>query len=170
MVEGALNGDIESFGELYQRHYAGVVSVAYSMLMNRHMAEDAAQESFAIACRKLGGLRRPEKFAAWLRGICRNVSKTLLRSEAKHTAVRECAVGSRDCPDCDRDEAVRYAVSRLRPPSREVIVLHYFGGLTHKEIGRMLRISPEAVHGRLVRARRDAAKYLEHSVSLEKRL
>jgi DNA-directed RNA polymerase specialized sigma24 family protein len=39
-------------------------------------------------------------------------------------------------------------------------VLHYFTGLSHKEIAASLGLSLEAVHGRLVRARRALADHL----------
>jgi RNA polymerase sigma-70 factor (ECF subfamily) len=45
----------------------------------------------------------------------------------------------------------------LPEKAREVVVLHYFVGLSHKEIAALIGASPEAVHGRLVRARRKLA-------------
>lgn len=53
LVEAACNGDVDSFGELYRRRYAALVGVAYRVLSDRHLAEDAAQEAFAVACRDL---------------------------------------------------------------------------------------------------------------------
>ena len=43
LVEAARRGDLDSFGVLYQRHYAAMVGVAYCVLRDRHLAEDAAQ-------------------------------------------------------------------------------------------------------------------------------
>ena len=60
LVEAARNGDVSSFGELYRRHYAAAVGIAYCALSDHHLAEDAAQEAFAVACRDLGRLRRAE--------------------------------------------------------------------------------------------------------------
>jgi RNA polymerase sigma-70 factor (ECF subfamily) len=66
-------------------------------------------------------------------------------------------------PDDDRGEAVRQSVRRLPGSAREVIVLHYFSGLTHEQISTALGISPQAVHGRLIRARRKIAEDLRLS-------
>ncbi len=69
IVEAACNGDIDSFGRLYERYYAAMVWVAYSILAEQDLAEDAAQEAFTLACHELGRLKRPEKFAGWLAAI-----------------------------------------------------------------------------------------------------
>jgi RNA polymerase sigma-70 factor (ECF subfamily) len=57
-------------------------------------------------------------------------------------------------------ELVWQAVGQLRHSSQEAIVLHYFSGLSYDAIAAMLDISPQAVHGRLLRARRKLAKQL----------
>ena len=82
-MEAAQNGRLEGFGALYQRYHSSMVALAYSMLADRDLAEDAAQEVFAIACRDLGSLKNQERFAAWLAGICRNVSRQMLRAKRK---------------------------------------------------------------------------------------
>jgi len=50
LVTAALGGCVESFGQLYERYYSAMVALAYSVLADRHLAEDAAQETFAKAC------------------------------------------------------------------------------------------------------------------------
>jgi RNA polymerase sigma factor (sigma-70 family) len=44
-----------------------------------------------------------------------------------------------------------------------VILLHYFSGLSHQAIAEILGISPQAVHGRLLRARRKLAEDLRRN-------
>src|SRR3972149_8461138 len=80
LVKAACNGDVSSFGELYRPHYAKAVGIAYCALSDRHLAEDAAQEAFAIACRDLGRLRRADRFASWLAAISRKVARRTARS------------------------------------------------------------------------------------------
>jgi RNA polymerase sigma-70 factor (ECF subfamily) len=136
-----------------------MVGLGRALLGNRDLAEEAAQETFAIACRRLRTLRRPERFAWWLRGICRRVARGMLRPRGERM-VREPPGVPKDAIDAERDEVVRRAVDRLPPSAREVVLLHYFVGMTHKDIASMLGISPQAVHGRLVRARRKIAGHL----------
>ena len=68
MVEAAQNGHLDSFAALYERYYSSMVALAYSVLADIHLAEDAAQQAFVIACHDLPRLKRKDKFAAWLAG------------------------------------------------------------------------------------------------------
>jgi RNA polymerase sigma-70 factor (ECF subfamily) len=162
LVEAAQNGHLESFGALYERYHSPMVALAYSMLANRDLAEDAAQEVFAIACRDIGSLKSKERFAAWLAGICRNISRQMLRA-GKNRGIapdNEPAVVRRDDAE-DRHEAIRRAVWSLREPERELIVMRYFDGFSQAQISEVLGLSSQAVNGRLVRAKREIAKYLK---------
>jgi RNA polymerase sigma-70 factor (ECF subfamily) len=164
LVEAARNGHLESFGALYERYHSSMVALAYSMLTDRDLAEDAAQEVFAIACRDIESLKSKERFAAWLAGICRNISRQMLRASKPRPVVpgNNCAVKSRDDTE-DRREAIRRAVWSLREPERELVVLRYFDGFSQTHISDVLGISPQAVNGRLVRAKRKIAKYLKRN-------
>lgn len=51
------------------------------------------------------------------------------------------------------DKAVKEAVDNLPAMYREVVVLHYYSNLSHKEIESVLGVSGDVVKGRLARAR-----------------
>ena len=163
LTDTALGGDLDSFGELYRRHYAAMVGLAYCVLSDRHLAEDAAQEAFAVACRDLGRLRRADKFAWWLAGICRRVAKRVARSRRREVVGREMPAVPDANPGDDRALLVREAVERLPRSAREPVMLRYFAGLSHHQIAATLGISPQAVHGRLIRARRKIAEDLSRN-------
>ncbi len=164
LVEAAQNGHLESFGALYERYHSSMVALAYSMLADRDLAEDAAQEVFAIACRDLRSLKSKERFAAWLAGICRNVSRQMLRAnKGKPVAVGDNPAAQKRDDTEDRREVIRKAVWSLREPERELIVMRYFDGFSQVQISEVLDISPQAVNGRLVRAKRKIAKYLKRN-------
>ena len=57
----------------------------------------ADQEAFAVACRRLGTLREPERFAGWVRGICRNVSRKMARVAARQTMAEASAGAGGRC-------------------------------------------------------------------------
>ena len=63
----------------------------------------------------------------------------------------------RPTPPSEDEKVVRDAVMELPEKAREVVVLHYFVGLSHKDMAALIGASPEVVHGRLVRARRKLA-------------
>jgi RNA polymerase sigma-70 factor (ECF subfamily) len=62
-----------------------------------------------------------------------------------------------------RRDAIREAVWKLKPADRELIVMRYYDGFSQAQISNVLDISPSAVNGRLVRAKRKIAKYLKHN-------
>ena len=152
LVKAACRGDIDSFAELYRRHVAKAVAIAHCELYDRGLAEDAAQESFAEACRTLGNLRDARKFPYWLAVICRRIAGRIKKSNRRR---RELPEHELEVPQRDSDsnyEEIRDAVQQLPHSARDVIILHYFGELSHDEIAATLNTTPAAVHGRLVRA------------------
>jgi RNA polymerase sigma-70 factor (ECF subfamily) len=162
LVQAAQNGHLESFGALYERYHSPMVALAYSMLADRDLAEDAAQEVFTIACRDIGSLKSKERFTAWLAGICRNVSRQMLRAKKIKPAALSNENPARSKKSCeDRQETIRRAVWNLREAERELIVLRYFDGFSQAKISEVLELSPQAVNGRLVRAKRKIAMYLK---------
>ena len=164
LVEAAQNGHLDSFGALYERYHSSMVALAYSMLADRDLAEDAAQEVFAIACRDIGSLKSKERFAAWLAGICRNVARQMLRAnKGKPVAVGDNPAARKRDDTEGRREAIRRALWSLRDPERELIVMRYFDGFSQGQISEVLDISPQAVNGRLIRAKRKIAEYLKRN-------
>jgi RNA polymerase sigma-70 factor, ECF subfamily len=168
LVAAAREGDVDSFTELYRRHYVAAVGIAYSTLSDRHLAEDAAQEAFAIVCRDLVRLRRDDKFVHWLNAICRKVACRLTKWKSRNGLPEDLPwAAATDRGDdlaksrADRANLVRQAVQRLSANAREIVVLRYFSGLSHEQIAAALGISAQAVHSRLRRARRKMADFLK---------
>ena len=163
LVEAAQQGDGDSFTELCRRYYPAMVAIAHSVLGDRHLAEDAAQQSFATAATKLPELREAERFASWLGVICRNAANDIGR---KQRVVFDADYFSRlpaEQNDAQDTTAVREAVARLTPEAREVIYLRYYDGLTYERISKVLGISEEAINGRLRRAKMKIAEYLKRN-------
>ncbi len=170
LVEAAQQGRLESFGTLYQRYHNPIVALAYAQLGDKHSAEDAAQEVFAIACRDLRSLRDRDKFGPWLGGICRNVTKQMLRVKTRTAPLPDTnAEGdARYCVSTDRQpeqeeqwDAVRKAVWKLPEGERELVVMRYFNGFSQAKISQVLDMTPAAVNGKLTRAKRRIAELLE---------
>ena len=57
LVAAACPGGVASFAQLYERHYRLPVGIARSRLADGHLAEDAANEAFAVAYRTLASLK-----------------------------------------------------------------------------------------------------------------
>ena len=160
LVAAALRGDQASFGLLYERHYRLAVGIAHGRLSDIHLAEDAAQEAFVIACRTLATLRDPRRFPEWLGTICRRTASRLDTSRTFHEPLPDDPCSAAD-PDLAATRLqVQEALQLLEQTSREIVVLHYFSGLSYEEIGHALGLSVQSVHGRLQRSRRKLAGLL----------
>jgi RNA polymerase sigma-70 factor (ECF subfamily) len=163
-VEAACKGDSDALAGLYERYYATMVWVAYSVLLDRGLAEDAAQQAFATACAKMRTLRSLERFGPWLTTICRNAAQDIARIRRRDEALCRTAVTEElaQPPSDGFDRAVKDAVDGLAPMYREVVVLHYYSDMSYAQIESVLGVSGDKVKGRLARARRQIQRRLEN--------
>lgn len=160
-VEAACKGDPEALAGLYERYYAMMVWVAYAVLLDRGLAEDAAQQAFVTVYAKMRSLRQLDRFGPWLTTICRNIAQDMARARRRDTAIQKNAAVEEVARNDGFDHAVKEAVDSLEAMYREVVVLHYYSGMSYREIESVLGISGDVVKGRLARARRQIQEHLE---------
>src|SRR4030042_2681891 len=92
-VRLAQNGDVGSYEYIVKNFQALAFSQAFSILGDSHLAEDAVQEAFLEAYRKLGSLRTPEAFITWFRRIVfTTCSRIRRRTSIKTTFLDEAAI------------------------------------------------------------------------------
>ncbi len=173
LVKAAINGNADSFTELCRRYYPAMVAIAHSILGDRHLAEDAAQQAFAKAALKLPQLKKESRFAGWLAVICRNIAKDMARNVG--AGLRVCPTDdlsmiAAESRDDDTAETVREAISKLSASARELIFLRYYDGMSYEQISAVLGISEQAINGRLRRAKKKMADYLRRNGFGEVRL
>ena len=122
----------ESFGQLCRRYYPSLVAVADSILLDRHLAEDAAQETLAHACRQLPRLRKPERFGPWIAAICRNVARDMLRDRMRQQEpVEDCEPQGPDPREEEQSEILAEALQQLPQHLREVVFLRFYNGMSY---------------------------------------
>ena len=170
LVDAAAAGDIESFGELCRRYYGPMVAIAYSVVSDHQLAEDAAQESFARAIVNLRKLKNRTRFASWLAAICRNAAKDMVAARARRINVADLSQAASGGSHNENGMMIRRAIERLPAAARELIVLRYYNNLSYEEIGSVLEISKASINGRLARAKRKMADYLKKNGFPENRL
>lgn len=161
LVEAAVSGNIDSFGELCTHYYPSMVAIGYSVLADHQLAEDAAQEAFARALKNLRKLNRAEKFASWLAQICRNTAIDMVRVKARPAPADNLSQHSDINTNDASAEIVRDAIARLPKAERDLIVLRYYNSLSYRQISAVLGVSKGAINGRLTRAKRKLAKQLK---------
>jgi RNA polymerase sigma-70 factor (ECF subfamily) len=138
-----------------------LVAVADSILLDHHLAEDAAQEALTAACRDLAKLKKPERFGPWIGAICRNVAKDMLRQLRKQQEPVETNAGNEtDCKDDDRKTILEKALQQLPQHLREVIFLRYYNEMSYEQMAKVLGATEQMIDGRLRRAKKRIAAYL----------
>jgi RNA polymerase sigma-70 factor (ECF subfamily) len=83
LVLGVRNGDRSAFAELYDRRARLVRALCYDETRDLHAAADLTQEVFLRAYRNLRRLHEPDRFAAWLVGIARQVCREWRRKRRR---------------------------------------------------------------------------------------
>ena len=162
LVRRALQADPESFGRLCERYYPSLVAVADSILLDHHLAEDAAQEALAYACRQLPMLKKPELFGPWVAAICRNVARDMLRDrQRRRPPVADGEAQEPDCRQDGQDEILAEALRHLPQHLREVVYLRFYNGLSYQQIASVLGASQESIDGRLRRAKKEIAAFMK---------
>jgi RNA polymerase sigma-70 factor (ECF subfamily) len=163
LVRRAQRGDEEAFAALVPAAVDRLVAVAYRILRDAALAEDATQQALVIAWRKLPTLRDPDRFDAWTYRLV--VNACYAEAGRRRTNVLPLRLMSDDAAvvdssgqTLDRDRLDR-GFRRLSIAHRTVVVLHLHLGLPFEEIADMLDIPIGTARSRLhyaIRALRSA--------------
>ena len=124
-------------------------------LRDAALAEDAVQDTFLKAYRRLDGLRDEGSERAWLMSIAINTCRDYLRTAWFHHIDRRVSLDQLPEGSCDasfQDETVLQAVMALPSRLREAVLLRYYQGMKLREVARALGIGLSTVKQRLDRA------------------
>ena len=163
LVRRALQADPASFGELCRRYYPSLVAVADSILLDHHLAEDAAQEALAAACRQLARLKKPQRFGPWITAICRNVARDMrreLQRQRKPVEARRGPDGTGEQDD-DRKAMLAEALRKLPEHLREVLFLRFYNEMSYRQMADVLGATEHVIDGRIRRAKKMIANHLK---------
>ena len=163
LVSRACAGDDAALADLICSVWPDAYRIAWSIVRNRSVAEDAAQEACARAWRGLKSLRRRERFAVWFYRIVVNEARRAQTTMRRDESVEAVAVHDETSPD-DRI-AVRAAIETLEPRLRLPIVLRYYYGLRGAEIAQVLGAPAVTVRWWLMLAHRRLRVALDDSAS-----
>ena len=171
LVERAMAGDRDAFTELQRGSIDKLYAIARLILRDGDRAQDATQEAYIAAWRRLSGLRDSDKFEPWLRRLLVNACYEEARKE-KRRAKAEGRVRPIDTDtvdpaivSADRDELAR-AFETLAPEQRALIVLHYHLGLPMQETALILGLPVGTVKSRLHRTKQQLRATLEADARL----
>jgi RNA polymerase sigma factor (sigma-70 family) len=142
-------------GELYERHVGRAVGLARVLTGDHAIAEDLAHEAFIRSASRLGALRDPARFEAYLLRSVVNLARSRARRRRLETAFVQRQRTAEAVPPADTETkaVVRQALLRLPVRQRAAITLRYFDDLSESQVASALGCSPKAVNDLVRRAR-----------------
>ena len=168
LVKAVLNGDRHAYGCLFKRHERSVQAVALGVLGDYHAAQDAVQEAFVTAYKKLGGLRKGSSFGPWVREIARHeairIGRRMQKRKDMKQIVAQANVVSNDGRIDEPNRKLLNAVICLPKHERVVIMLRYFDNHSTKTISEMTGRPIGTVTMQLSRAHARLHKWLKESL------
>lgn len=151
-------GSTAAFAELYERFAARAFRVARAICRDRGTAEDAVQDGFEAIWKSRATYREDRgSAAAWALSIVRYRALAITamprpvqppyprpgEASSPPEGVIDGAVAA------DEAQHLRDALARLPSAQREVIILAFYGELSHREIADHLGLPPGTVKGRM---------------------
>jgi RNA polymerase sigma-70 factor (ECF subfamily) len=165
LVEAALQGDRDAFGDLVVRYQDRLFNTLLRIAGSREDAADAVQDAFVQAYLKLESFRGDAQFFTWLYRIAMNMALTRRRRrrpagslEAAKSSAGEEPMDAAAGPDSrllatERAEQVQSALADLGEQHRKILVLRELEGCSYEVIADILELPVGTVRSRLFRAR-----------------
>jgi RNA polymerase sigma factor (sigma-70 family) len=159
LVALVARGDESALGELYDRVGRIAYGLAYRVLRDERLAEDAVQEGFLAAWRTAAGFSASRaKASTWLLTLVHRRAVDLVRREERRR--------TEPLPEGDREaaaspaaeeaawlrfdrERVQEALRTLPDAQRETIELAYYGGFTQSELAERLGLPLGTIKSRM---------------------
>ena len=159
MIDLAMAGDAKAFRELLDIHYMTIYRMAFRFCGNQHDAEDVTQLACIKVADQISSFRKQSAFTTWLYTLVLNTSRDWRRAQGRHRhdglegaeevassgATPEQALSARQ--QLDRVQA-------LPDAEREVVLLVFGEGLSHKQAADILGCAESTVSWRIHEARK----------------
>lgn len=176
LVARAVQGDHGAFGELVDRHRTAVYRAALAALGSPADADDAAQDAFVSAFRRLGSFRGDASFKTWLLTIAWNEALNRRRRLVRWWRLSRASPGERHgdlaevaatepspeqaASDAELRRDIAAEIRALSPKLRDALLLAQAGEYSYGEIAAMMGTAVGTVKWRVSEARRVIRKRL----------
>lgn len=174
LAEQVGQGDRDAFGVLMRRYEEKMMRYGRRFLSRNDDLIDAVQDVFLRVYTNINAFNTHYRFSPWIYRIAHNVFVNVLRKQSKQSFAfidfdTLIAPLSYDEVSLSEEElgvlrtSLETGLAKIAPKYREVLVLHYFEGLSYEEIADVLRI-PKGTVGVRLRRGREALKVSESSL------
>lgn len=173
LIDKALNGDTDSFSQIYLLLRGSIYGFAYRMLRETALAEDVTQETFMFLLKNLSRFDAEKgSLLSFLYGIARNKIIHHLRKHSTRFEIYEDNLSQFDETDGftknplevllneELKEKIEEIIANLPPLQREILILRELEELSYAEIADITDAEIGQVKTRLHRARKNLANEL----------
>lgn len=165
LISQCVHRDRRAQKQLYQLYAKRMYNVAYRILNDRGLAEDAIQEGFLAVFNGLSKFNQESSLETWMRRIMVNKAVQLLKKETR------LKFSSEEVEVMDEDEEIEstaWSVEDIKKGIRSmplgyqtVVNLYLIEGFDHQEISQILKISVSTSKSQYHRGRKLLQKYLK---------
>ncbi len=160
LVARILHGDSDAFDDVVERYRGMMLRLAYSIVRDQDIAEDAVQNAIIQAWQRLPTLREAGALRSWLMRIVVNQCISFKRRLARSAQFLQQAYAGQETERAfqiasDAEGVMEgywdlaRAIGNLPAKQQQVINLHYYQGMTLPEMAQMLRISQNTLKKRI---------------------
>jgi RNA polymerase sigma factor (sigma-70 family) len=169
MTRDFATGDPNAVRAVFRSYGKLVYAVAYKVLGDAPLAEEATQQTFVQAWKSATTYDPSRALGAWLTIIARRAAIDVYRRERRHRDMSEIdltdpalAITPPSAEQISDVWEVRQALDSLPAQERELLRLQHYADLTHTEIASELAIPLGTVKSRSFRAHKRLAGLLGH--------
>ncbi len=160
LITRAQRGEKGAFDAICNQYSGLMLHIAYTILRDKDVAEDAVQNALIQAWQHLPSLREAGALRSWLMRIvvnqCLSFKRRLARSmsiQRQSISEQETVLASQIADHAkgikERDWDLALAIKQLPTKQQMVIALHYYQGMTVSEISQALQISENTIKKRI---------------------
>ncbi len=157
LLDAVASGDDAALAALYDRFGRVAYRLAYRVLRDQGLAEDAVQEAFLAVWRSADSYRRERaKPATWILTLVHRRAVDLVRREDRRRAdpldeAPEAETGAvvNEVDLRERRATVQAALAQLPDEQREALELAYYGGYTQSELAERLGVPLGTIKSRM---------------------
>lgn len=157
--------DRQRFIALYHQYYGYLFRIAYEILQDDVLAEDAVQESFEAVIRHFETFEEPAspKTRNTLRIILRNKAINMYNKRKRQQNALPLEEHGEMVPSApaEGEQGLFFAMEQLKEEYQEILMLRFDSGYSAAEIADLLGISRENAKRRLSRAKAALAEILK---------
>lgn len=141
LIVAISHGDMGALETLYYSMYREIYGYLTSMVRNKHIAEDLAQDAFMRIYKYAPKFTPTGNGKSWIYKIAGRLALTYLKNNGRMVSIPDELHDDSNVEDCAvNSQALSAAMNNLSDSERQIVVLHAMSGLTLGEIAEVVNL------------------------------